>query len=126
MIEDRQINQITTLYTGNQHNIVNQLYFNKKKKKKEKKKMYFGVCLVVLMVKNLPAVQETAVHSLVQEDPLEKGTVTHTSIFAWRNAWTKELGKVQSMESHRVRHNCGTKHTVKAYFQKQNQKDHFI
>ena len=35
-------------------------------------------------VKNLPAVQETQVQSLDQEDPLEKGMVTHSSILAWR------------------------------------------
>ena len=36
------------------------------------------------MVKNPPAVQETWVHSLAQEDPLEEGMATHSSIFAWR------------------------------------------
>ena len=36
------------------------------------------------MVKNLPVMQETWVHSLAQEDPLEEGMVTHSSIFAWR------------------------------------------
>ena len=42
------------------------------------------------MVKNLPAVQETQVQSLGQEEPLEKGMATHSSIFAWRIAWTEE------------------------------------
>ena len=42
-------------------------------------------------LKNLPAMQETWVRSLGQEDPLEKGTATHTSIFAWRILWTEEL-----------------------------------
>jgi len=36
------------------------------------------------MVKNLPAMQETGVPSLGQEDPLEKGKATHSSILAWR------------------------------------------
>ena len=41
------------------------------------------------MVKNLPAMPETWVPSLGQEDPLEKGMATHSSIFAWRNPWTE-------------------------------------
>ena len=49
------------------------------------------------MVKNLPAMQETWVRSLGWEDPLEKGKVTHFSIFAWRIPWTEEPGKLQSM-----------------------------
>ena len=36
------------------------------------------------MVKNLPAIQETRVRSLGQEDPLEKGMTTHSSVLAWR------------------------------------------
>jgi len=39
------------------------------------------------MVKNLPAMQETHVRSLDQEDPLEKGMATHSSILAWRMPW---------------------------------------
>ena len=49
------------------------------------------------MVKNLPAAWETWVQSLSQEDPLEKGMATHSSILAWRQ-WTEEPGKLQSME----------------------------
>ena len=44
------------------------------------------------MVKNLPATQETWVLSLGQEDPLEKGSATYSSIIAWRIPWTGELG----------------------------------
>ena len=44
------------------------------------------------MVKNLPAVQETWVQSLVWKDPLEKGTTAHSSILAWRIPWTEEIG----------------------------------
>ena len=44
------------------------------------------------MVKNLPAVLETGVGSLGQEDPLEKGMATHSSILAWKTPWTEELG----------------------------------
>ena len=40
------------------------------------------------MVKNLPAMQETLVQSLGQEDPLEKGMATHSSTLAWRILWT--------------------------------------
>ena len=40
--------------------------------------------------KNLPAIQKTQVQSLSQEDPLEKGMATHSSILAWRIPWTKE------------------------------------
>ena len=55
-------------------------------------------------VKSLPAMLETWVQSLVQEDPLEKGMTTHASILAWRIPWTEEPGVVQSMGSQRVRH----------------------
>ena len=51
------------------------------------------------MVKNLPAMQETWVQSLGQEDPLEKEIATHPSILAWRIPWTEEPGRLQSMES---------------------------
>ena len=50
------------------------------------------------MVKNLPATQETWVQSLGQEDPLQKGMATHSSIPAWRIPWTEEPGGLQSME----------------------------
>ena len=42
------------------------------------------------MVKNLPAMPETQVQSLGQEDPLEKGMATHSSILAWEIPWTEE------------------------------------
>ena len=54
------------------------------------------------MIKNLPAMQETQVRSLGQEDPLEEGVATHSSILAWRIAWTEDPGGLQSMGSHRV------------------------
>ena len=44
--------------------------------------------LVDQMVKYLPAMQETWVRSLGQEDPLERGMATHSSILAWRIPWT--------------------------------------
>ena len=51
------------------------------------------------MVKNLPAVQETWVRSLGQEDPLEEGMATHSSTLAWRIPWTEEPVGLQSMGS---------------------------
>ena len=48
--------------------------------------------------------QETQVRFLGQEDPLEKGTATHSSILVWRIPWTEEPGGLQSMGSQRVRH----------------------
>ena len=56
-------------------------------------------------VKNLPAMQElqeTQVQSLDQEDPLEKGLVTHFNILAWRIHWTEEPGGLQFIGSQRV------------------------
>ena len=58
----------------------------------------------VQMVKNPPAMGETQVLSLGQEDPLKKGMATHSSILAWRIPWTEEPGRLQSMGSHRVGH----------------------
>ena len=56
--------------------------------------------LVSQLVKNLPAMWKTSVRSLGWEDPLEKGTAAHCNILAWKIPWA-----VQSMGSHRVRHN---------------------
>ena len=60
--------------------------------------------LVAQTVKNLPAMQETQVQFQGQEDPLEKGMATHSSILAWRIPWTEEPGWLQSIGSQRVRH----------------------
>ena len=49
------------------------------------------------MVKNLPAIEEIQIQSLGQEDPLEKGMATHSSILAWRIPRTEEPGRLQSM-----------------------------
>ena len=48
-------------------------------------------------VKNLPAMWETWVRSLGQEDPLEKGMASYSSVLAWRISWTEEPGGLQSM-----------------------------
>ena len=58
--------------------------------------------LVTQMVKNLPAMQETWARSLGLEDTLENGMATHSSILAWRIPQTEELGRLQSMWSHRA------------------------
>ena len=52
---------------------------------------------VAQTVKNLPAMQRTQVQSLGQEDPMEKGMATHSSILAWRIPWTEEPDRLQSM-----------------------------
>ena len=49
------------------------------------------------MVNSLPAMQETWVRSLDQEDALEKGMVTHSNILAWRSSWTEECSDLQSI-----------------------------
>ena len=71
--------------------------------------MYICGALVAQMVKNLPAVWETWVLSLGQEDTLEKGMSTHGSILAWRIPWTEVPSRLQSMGSQRVEHGWLTK-----------------
>ena len=56
------------------------------------------------MVNNPPAMQEVRVRSLGQEDPLEEGMATHSSILAWKTPWTEEPGGLQSMGSKAVGH----------------------
>ena len=63
-----------------------------------------GAFLVAQRVKRLPAMRETWVRSLGQEDPLEKEKATHSSILAWRIQWTEEPGRPQSMGSQIVGH----------------------
>ena len=60
--------------------------------------------LVAQMVKRLPAMPETWVHSLGREDPLEKEMATHSSTHAWKIPWMEKPGGLQSMGSQRVRH----------------------
>ena len=55
--------------------------------------------LIAQLVKNLPAMQETPVRFLGQEDPLEKDMATHSSILAWKIPWTEEPCRLQSMGS---------------------------
>ena len=66
--------------------------------------------LVAQMIKNLPAMQETWVQFLGWEDPLEKRSATHSSIYlVWRIPWTEKLGRLQSRGLKRVGHNSATK-----------------
>ena len=65
----------------------------------------YPASLVAQMVNNLRAMQETWVQSLGQEDPLEKGMATHSSILAWRIPRTEEPNGLQSVGSQRVGHN---------------------
>ena len=58
---------------------------------------------VAQKIKNLPAVRETLVLTLIWEDPLEKGIATHLSILVWRIPWTEESGELQSPGSQRLR-----------------------
>ena len=66
----------------------------------------YRASLVTRTIKNLPAMQETWVH---QEDPLEKGMATHSSILASRVSWTEDPGRLQSVGSKRVGHTWATK-----------------
>ena len=57
--------------------------------------VFNGASLVAQMVKNLPAMRETQRQLLGQENPLEKGMATHSSILTWRSPWTEEPGGLQ-------------------------------
>ena len=56
------------------------------------------------MIKNLPAMQDTQVQSLGQEDTLEKEMAIHSSILAWKIPWKEDPGGLQSMGRQRVGH----------------------
>ena len=65
------------------------------------------VSQIAQWVKNLHEIQETketCIHSLGQEDPLEKGMATHSSILVWKMLWTEEPGGLQSIILQRVGH----------------------
>ena len=74
------------------------------------------VSLMAQIVKNLPTRRETWVQSLGQEDPLEEGMATHSSILAWRIPWTQEPGRLQPIGSQRVRHDWPSKHSTAQVF----------
>ena len=82
----------------------------------------FWASLVAEMVKNPPAMRETWAWSLGWEDPLEKGTATHSNILIWRIPWTEELSRQQSMGSQRVGQEWATskkkkESQIEVYFQ---------
>ena len=58
-----------------------------------------GASLIAQLGKNLPAMQETWVHFLGWEDPLEKEMAAHSIILAWRISWREEPGGLQTMGS---------------------------
>ena len=61
------------------------------------------LCLVAQTVENLPAIQETQIQSLGQEDPLEKGMATPSSILAQRIPWTEEAGGLHHADTTQLR-----------------------
>ena len=67
--------------------------------------LYFfgGASLVAQTVKRLPAIWNTWVRSLGQEDPLEKEMATHSSTFAWKIPWTEEPGRLHGVTKSRTR-----------------------
>ena len=67
------------------------------------------------MVKNLPAVQETQVQSMDQEDPMEEEMATHLSILAWKIPRTEEPGRLQSMGSQESRHFSDSTTTIRQH-----------
>ena len=60
--------------------------------------------LVAQTEKNLPALQETQVQSMDQEDPLEKEMATHSSIIVWKISWAEEPSRLQPMGLQTLRH----------------------
>ena len=77
----------------------------------ERKSHYFfrgKLSSVPQTVKNPPAMWDTQVRYLGQEDPLEKGMATHSSILAWKMPWTEEPGGPQRIGSQRVRHDSAS------------------
>ena len=83
--------------------------------------------LIAQMIKSLPAMQETWVQSLDQQDPLEEEMATLSSILAWRIPWTEEPGGLQSMGSQRVGHDgvTNTLFTTSATWEAQRLQIHF-
>ena len=73
--------------------------------------------LVAQTVKNPPAMQETWLRFLGQEDAMKKQKATHSSIFAWRIPWTEELGRLQFLWSQRIGHDLATKQQYVIYDQ---------
>ena len=62
-----------------------------------------GTSPVAQTVKHLPTKKETQVRSLGEEDPLEEGVATHSSILAWRIPWTEQTGRTHGVTKSRTR-----------------------
>ena len=75
-----------------------------------------GISQMALVAKKPPAKEETWVWSLGQEDPLEEGIATHSSILAWKTLWIEEPGGLQTKGSWRVEHNWVTEYSLCKYF----------
>ena len=71
---------------------------------------------MVQMVMNLPSMRETWVQALGRENPLEESMATHFSMLAWRTPWTVEPGRLQSMGSQKVRHDCSDLARMHAHY----------
>ena len=80
--------------------------------------------LVAQRVRHLPAMQETWVWSLDEEDPLEKEMTTHSSTLAWKIPWMEEPGRLQPMGSQRVRHDWTTSLLLYFYYYISSTSDH--
>ena len=76
---------------------------------------HFRASLVAWRLKHLPAMRETWVRSLGQEDPLEKEMATYSSILAWRIPWMEEHGGLQSTGPQRVGHDWALSHSFHFY-----------
>ena len=71
--------------------------------------LFSRASLAAQMVKNQPAIQETWVQALGQEESLEEGKATSSSILAWRSPWTEEPARLQYTGSQRVKHDWASK-----------------
>ena len=76
--------------------------------------------MVVLVVKNLLAMQVMRPQSLGWEDPQEKKMASHSSILAWKIPWIEEPGRLQSIGSQGIRHDLVTERTQHTQVDKQN------
>ena len=76
--------------------------------------------MVAQIVKNLPAVQETRVQSLGQEEPLKEGMVTHSSVLAWRIPWTEEPGGLHRVKKSQMRLNDFDTHIKRDVFKQKH------
>ena len=95
-------NLAACIKTENKHSLASHFHFEESDLKTclhEDKRPLYEASLVAQMVKNPPAMQQTWVRSLGQEDPLEEKMTTHSSTLAWEILWTEEPGGLQSIGS---------------------------